>query len=73
MTVAAGRILGILRGLRHVIAARTVSPERRAAFATVPGESPFIGINLVADMLRRDGWEIHLMVGMDQDELVFSL
>jgi methanogenic corrinoid protein MtbC1 len=73
MTIAAGRMLGILRGLRHVIAARHTEAERCALFATAPDEHHFVGINIIADLLRRDGWEIQMLVGMDQDELLVAL
>jgi len=73
MTVAAGRMLGILRGLRHVVAPRRGLAERSAFFATVPGEDHVIGVTMAADLLRREGWAIRLMVGLDHGELVQAM
>ena len=73
MTISAGRILGILRALRHHFRPRRVSLDRSAVFMSVPGEDHVIGVTMMADVLRREGWQISLKVGMNHDELVEEL
>ena len=73
MTVAAGRILGILRALRHHFRPKRVSLDRSAVFISVPGEDHVIGVTMMADMLRREGWQISLKIGMSHEDLVEEL
>lgn len=70
VTVAAGRMFGIIRGLRQVLADLPQDDHRRALFATVPGEQHALGVAIAADIFRREGWEIDLRMGEDHDTLV---
>jgi len=72
VSVAAGRVFGIMRSLRHEIAnARSLQPvEKHALFATVAGETHTIGVTMAADMFRSRGWRIELHTGLEHDELV---
>jgi methanogenic corrinoid protein MtbC1 len=70
MTVAAGRMFGILRGLRGDFSLSVAKPEKRAVFATVPGEEHAIGITMAADMFIRRSWEIDLEVGLSHEEIL---
>ncbi len=72
VSVAAGRIFGIMRNLRHEIAsARSLQPlEKHALFATVEGETHTIGVTMAADLFRSRGWRIELHTGLGHAELV---
>lgn len=72
VSVAAGRVFGIMRSLRHEIAnARSLQPvEKHALFATVEGETHTIGVTMAADLFRSRGWRIELHTGLDHAELV---
>lgn len=72
VTMACGKLYGIIRGLRHVIAsALTEGRELRPAlFALVPGETHTLGIEIATDHFRRDGWEVDMLIGMDHDLLL---
>jgi len=72
VSLGTGRLYRILRGLRHAVApvllrGRTRSP---ALFALVPGETHALGIEIAADLFRRDGGEVDVCIGMSHDEIV---
>lgn len=72
MSVAAGRIFGIMRDMRRSIAGeRSIETlERQAFFATVPDEEHTIGITMAADLFRSRGWRIDLRTGLTHDEII---
>ena len=47
--------------------------ERAAIFASVPGETHILGVRMAADLFRKDGWDIKLLVGLDHDDLVAEI
>jgi len=72
VSVGTGRLYRILRGLRHAVApvllqGRTRSP---ALFALVPGETHALGIEIAADLFRRDGGEVDVCVDLSHDEIL---
>ncbi|WP_322889345.1 MULTISPECIES: cobalamin-binding protein [unclassified Yoonia] len=72
VTLACGKLYGIIRGLRHVLAPQITQGRemRPAVFALVPGETHTLGIEIAADHFRREGWDIDLLVGLDHDTLI---
>jgi methanogenic corrinoid protein MtbC1 len=71
VTIGSGRIYAILRGLKPVLANAPVTLNGKAAlFATVPGEDHTLGVRMASDMLREEGWEIDLALGLNHEELV---
>jgi methanogenic corrinoid protein MtbC1 len=70
--LGAGRVYAILRELRTVfLAEQLVSPPgAEAVFAAVPGEVHGIGATIAADTLRRNGWDITLLLGLGHSALV---
>lgn len=72
VSLGTGRLFRILRGLRHAVApvllqGRTRSP---ALFALVPGETHALGIEIAADLFRRDGGEVDVCIDRSHDEIV---
>jgi len=63
VTIGTSRILAIMRSLRSAFRADLLTKERALIFATVPDEQHTIGITMAADIFRREGWEIELLVG----------
>lgn len=72
MSVAAGRIFGIMRELRRSIAGeRSLEAiDRQALFVAVPEEEHTIGITMAADLFRSRGWRIDLKTGLTHEEIV---
>lgn len=70
VTLATGRIFALLRSMRVLFVPVLPYTGRRAVFATVPGEDHAIGITIAADMFRREGWEIDLLVGFDHEAIL---
>ncbi len=72
MTIAAGRIYAIMRGLRQVFASdQYMKPEQlRALFVSTPGETHTLGVTMAADYFRRRGWQIDLRTGLGHHDLL---
>ena len=72
MTVAAGRIYAIMRGLRQAFASDQYpnAGAARAMFAATPGETHTLGVTMAADFFRRRGWQIDLCTGLAHHELL---
>jgi methanogenic corrinoid protein MtbC1 len=75
MSMAAGRIFEIMRHLRQTIPEprNEIAPERRALFATMPGDQHTMGVTMAADLFRNRGWDIDLRVGFDHDALMAAV
>ncbi len=75
LTVAAGRIFEIMRGLRQEVPQQAHDPKsaKRAFFAAVPGETHTLGVTMAAALLRNHGWAIELRTGMSHDALVEAI
>ncbi|WP_439155590.1 cobalamin B12-binding domain-containing protein [Yoonia sp.] len=72
VTLASGRLYRIIRGLRHVLAS-DIGKDRDECpvfFTLVPNETHTLGIEIVTDMFRREGWDIDLALDMSHDEVV---
>lgn len=66
-----GRIYAIMRGLAQVFDTDTAPLATKSAmFASVPTETHVLGIRMATDLIRRDGWEIDLEVGLEHDDLL---
>ncbi len=72
MTIAAGRIYAIMRGLRLAFASdQFLTPaHERALFVSTPGETHTLGVTMAADYFRRRGWQIDLRTGLGHHELL---
>lgn len=73
VTIAAARVYAIMRGIGSNLTPKRWPDGRHAVFATVPGERHTLGITMVADLFRRDGWLIDLKVGRSHNELLAEL
>ena len=72
MTVAAGRIYAVMRGLRQLFATDQVlsAMHEHALFVSTPGETHTLGVTMAADFFRRRGWQIDLRTGLNHAELI---
>ncbi len=72
VTLASGRLYRIIRGLRHIIDKKAVPPSdtKSVLFALTPGETHTLGIEMAADLFRREGWDVALSVGETRDEVI---
>ncbi len=70
VTVGTSRIFAIMRAMRRLFVPRVSDPRKLAVFATVPGETHTLGVNMAADLFRQDGWEIELKTGRSHEELI---
>jgi methanogenic corrinoid protein MtbC1 len=72
VTIAAGRIYAIMRGLREVfVSDQTLHADQpRALFIAAPGETHTLGVTMAADFFRRRGWQIDLKSGLSHHEII---
>ena len=73
VTLGTGRIFSIMRGMRHLFEATSITQHKTALFASTPGEDHTLGVRMAADLFRKDGWDITLKVGLDHDALVAEI
>ena len=73
VTLGSARLLAIMRSMRHVFVARQTNYRKSAIFAAVPGETHVLGVHMATDILRKDGWDITLKVGLEHDDLVSEI
>lgn len=70
VTVGTGRIYAIIRNLASRFPPPRLLNARHALFAAIPGDDHTLGIRMAAELARKEGWDIELIVGCDHDELV---
>ena len=70
VALASARIQAILRRLRAGHGSMRASHARGAIFGAVPGEQHTLGVMMAADLFRRSGWDVSLMVGLSHDEMI---
>lgn len=70
VALASARIQAILRRMPASRITPSCAQGKGAVFAAVPGEQHTLGVMMAADLFRRNGWDVGLMVGMTHDELV---
>jgi methanogenic corrinoid protein MtbC1 len=72
VAVGTSRMYAIMRSMRFAF--DTGQMERRSAtFVSVPGETHTLGIQMAADIFRKDGWKIDLKIGMSHEDLVSQI
>ncbi len=72
VTVALGRLQYLLRNLSHAVSYAVTVPDhgRRALLAAVPGEQHTFGALMVAEFLRRAGWDVAGDISTTTSEVV---
>ena len=70
VTMASARIQSILRRLPPGRGGRMTHGACGALFGAVPGEQHTLGVIMAADLFRRGGWDVGLMIGATHDEMI---
>jgi MerR family transcriptional regulator, light-induced transcriptional regulator len=73
VAMATSRIQAILRRMPAGGRGRHRSFHRGAVFCAVPGEQHTLGVMMAADLFRRNGWDVGLLVGLDHAEILGRL
>ncbi len=73
VTLGTGRIYAIMRAMGEVFARPLERAHPAAVFASVPGETHTLGVTMAADLFRKDGWDVDLLVGRSHGELVEAI
>lgn len=72
VSLGTGRLYRIIRGLRHAIAPVLLEGRQQtpALFVLTPDETHTLGIEMAADLFRRDGGDADVCVGQTHDEIL---
>lgn len=70
VTIGTSRMYSIMRASNHLLFPQKKISHKSAIFASTPSETHTLGVRMAADIFRRDGWDIHLMLGQSHDALV---
>jgi methanogenic corrinoid protein MtbC1 len=70
VALATARIQALLRRMPTGRVGPSCGHGKGALFAAVPGEQHTLGVVMAADLFRRNGWDVGLMVGLGHDELL---
>lgn len=73
VTMATSRIQAILRRMPAGRKARACNGCKGAVFGAVPGEQHTLGVMMAADLFRRNGWDVSLLIGLDHAEMMARL
>lgn len=73
VTLGTSRMYAIMRAMRHLIRPANQGALKAATFASVPGEDHTLGVRMAADLFRREGWDVNLVVAKSHDELVGAI
>jgi methanogenic corrinoid protein MtbC1 len=73
VTMATARIQSMLRRMPAGFDVRTCAGAKGAIFCAVPGEEHTLGVMMAADLFRRNGWDVSLLVGLDHAEMTARL
>lgn len=73
VTLGTSRMYAIMRALRDQFPMKHRSSDRSAVFVSVPGETHVLGVRMAADLFRKEGWEIDLLIDKSHDELVETI
>ncbi|MGA9252153.1 MAG: cobalamin-dependent protein [Roseobacter sp.] len=73
VAIGTSRIYAIMRSLSYLFVPTTQVATRSAVFATIPGETHTLGAQMAADLFGKEGWDIHLIMGKDHDDLVANI
>lgn len=70
VTIGTSRIYSIMRASTHLFVSQKKVNQKSAVFAASPNETHTMGVRMAADLFRKNGWTIDLMIGRSHDELV---
>ncbi len=73
VAIGTSRIYSIMRASNHLFFPKRQFNQKSAVFASAPNETHTLGIRMAADLFRKDGWDIDLVIGRSHDELVENI
>jgi methanogenic corrinoid protein MtbC1 len=73
VTMATARIQSMLRRMPTGRATARSFSHNGAVFCAVPGEEHTLGVMMAADLFRRHGWDVGLLLGLEHAEIVDRL
>lgn len=73
VAMATSRIQSMLRRMPMGRMPLSTNGSKGAVFCAVPGEQHTLGVMMAADLFRRNGWDVGLLLGLDHAEIVDRL
>ncbi|WP_193743428.1 cobalamin-dependent protein [Tateyamaria sp. ANG-S1] len=73
VTRGTSRLYAIMHAMRHQVPITAPVTTKSAHFVSVPGETHTLGVRMAADLFRREGWDVTLLIGKTHDELMTEI
>ena len=73
VAMATSRIQAMLRRMPTKRIVPCALDQPGAVFCAVPGEQHTLGVMMAADLFRRNGWDVGLLLGLEHQEIVGRL
>ncbi|WP_147110263.1 B12-binding domain-containing protein [Tateyamaria sp. syn59] len=73
VTRGTSRLYAIMHVIRRQVPITAPATSKSAHFVSVPGETHTLGVRMAADLFRRDGWDVTLLIGKSHEELVAEI
>jgi len=73
VAMATSRIQSMLRRMPMGRMPLSANRSEGAVFCAVPGEQHTLGVMMAADLFRRNGWDVGLLLGLDHSEIMDRL
>lgn len=70
VTIGTGRLQELLRVFAPSAIGMEDGASRRVFFAPTPGEQHTLGLLVVTEFFRREGWQVHSGIGLSDSELI---
>lgn len=70
VTLGVSRIFELVHKLRAALPPPRITKEDQVLFATVPGETHNLGVEMAAELFRQKGWDVEVMVNAAHGEIV---
>ncbi len=70
VTLGVSRILELVHKLRAALPPAKITKSDMVLFATVPGETHSLGVEMATELFRQRGWDVEVMVGGSHGEII---
>lgn len=70
VTLGVSRIFELVHKLRAALPPPKITKEDQVLFASVPGETHSLGVEMAAELFRQKGWDVEVLVGASHGEIL---
>ncbi|SMX40555.1 cobalamin B12-binding domain-containing protein [Maliponia aquimaris] len=70
VTMGVSRIFELVHKLRAALPPPKITKQDQVLFASVPGETHSLGVEMAAELFRQKGWDVEVIVGASHGEIL---